>query len=97
MTSISLDHHKFGLAPKGMSAVFYKTKELSHCQYYVNTEWKGGIYATTAMPGSRSGFAGAGAWYSLTHVGKRGFKENAQLIISSTKQTADNLRALKGV
>lgn len=25
VTSISLDHHKFGLAPKGLSTVFYKT------------------------------------------------------------------------
>lgn len=25
VTSISLDHHKFGLAPKGISIVFYKT------------------------------------------------------------------------
>lgn len=25
ITSISVDHHKFGLAPKGISTVFYKT------------------------------------------------------------------------
>ena len=26
ITSISLDHHKFGLAPKGISTVFFKTR-----------------------------------------------------------------------
>ena len=26
VTSVSLDHHKFGLAPKGISTIFYKTK-----------------------------------------------------------------------
>ena len=26
ITSVSLDHHKFGLAPKGISTVFFKTK-----------------------------------------------------------------------
>lgn len=26
VTSISLDHHKFGLAPKGVGTIFYKTK-----------------------------------------------------------------------
>lgn len=36
ITSISLDHHKFGLAPKGISTVFYKTPELRQSQYYVN-------------------------------------------------------------
>jgi len=26
ITSVSLDHHKFGLAPKGISTVFFKTR-----------------------------------------------------------------------
>ena len=26
VTSVSLDHHKFALAPKGLSAIIYKTK-----------------------------------------------------------------------
>lgn len=26
VTSVSIDHHKFGLAPKGISSIFYKTK-----------------------------------------------------------------------
>lgn len=30
VTSISVDHHKYGLAPKGVSVVLYKTKELRH-------------------------------------------------------------------
>lgn len=25
VTSVSIDHHKFGLAPKGISTIFYKT------------------------------------------------------------------------
>ena len=37
VTSVSLDHHKFALAPKGISTVFYKTKELRHAQYFINT------------------------------------------------------------
>jgi sphinganine-1-phosphate aldolase len=38
--------------------------------YYVNTDWIGGVYATPSFPGSRSGFASAGAWYALTYLGK---------------------------
>lgn len=74
VTSVSLDHHKFGLAPKGVSTVFYKTPELRQCQYYVNMDWKGGIYGTPTFPGSRSGFASAAAWYSLTQTTMKGFK-----------------------
>ena len=74
VTSISIDHHKFGLAPKGISTIFYKTSELRQAQYYVNTEWKGGLYGTATFPGSRSGFASAAGWYSLTQITMKGFK-----------------------
>lgn len=74
VTSVSVDHHKFGLAPKGISTIFYKTRELRHAQYYVCTTWKGGLYCTATFPGSRSGFASAAAWYSLTQITMKGFK-----------------------
>lgn len=78
VTSISLDQHKFGLAPKGVSTIFYKTSELRHSQYYVNMDWKGGLYGTMTFPGSRSGFASAAAWYSLTQITMKGFKQNSK-------------------
>ena len=56
--------------------------------YYVNTDWVGSIYATPSFPGSRSGFASAGAWYSLTHVGRKQFVDNALKIVDATKTAA---------
>lgn len=81
VTSISLDHHKFALAPKGISSLFFKNNELRHQMYYVYVDWVGAIYATPSFPGSRSGFASAGAWYSLTHIGRRQFVENAKRVV----------------
>ena len=78
VTSISLDHHKFGLAPKGVSAIFYKEASLRQSQYYVNMDWKGGLYGTVTFPGSRSGFASAAAWFSLTQITMKGFKNNSK-------------------
>lgn len=78
VTSVSVDHHKFGLAPKGVSTIFYKTPELRQAQYYVNMDWKGGLYGTPTFPGSRSGFASAAAWYSLTQTTIIGYKQNAK-------------------
>lgn len=71
VTSISLDNHKFGLAPKGVAVLLFKEKKLRQSMYFIYTEWVGGIYATPSFPGSRSGFASAGAWYALTHVGRK--------------------------
>lgn len=84
VTSISIDQHKFGLAPKGISSVFYKTSELRQSQYYVNTDWRGGLYGTTTFPGSRSGFASVAGWYSLTQITMKGFKENAKTVVNAT-------------
>lgn len=41
-------------------------------------DWKGGLYGTVTFPGSRSGFASAAAWYSLTQITMKGFKNNAK-------------------
>jgi sphinganine-1-phosphate aldolase len=41
----------------------------------------GGIYATPSFPGSRSGFASAGAWYALTHIGRKQYQENATSVV----------------
>lgn len=85
VTSVSLDHHKFALAPKGISTIFFKTRELRHHAYYINMDWKGGLYGTMSFPGSRPGFASAAAWYSMTQITKKGFKRNAEIVIDATR------------
>lgn len=97
VTSVSLDHHKFGLAPKGISTVFFKSKELRHSMYFIYTDWVGGIYATPSFPGSRSGFASAGAWYALTHVGRKQYVDNSLRIVEATKAAAKQLAKIDGV
>lgn len=87
-TSISLDHHKFGLAPKGISTVFFKTKELRQQMYFIYTDWVGAVYITPSFSGSRSGFASAGAWYCFTHIGRKTYLENALAVVDATKTAA---------
>lgn len=77
VTSISIDHHKFGLAPKGVSAVFYKTKELRQSQYYCKMDWCGGVYGTPTIVGSRNAVGSAGAWYAFNRITYDGYKQNA--------------------
>lgn len=69
VTSISVDHHKYGLAPKGVSIVLYKNKALRHYQYYASFSWPGGVYATPGAAGSRSGAPSAGAWFAMMYTG----------------------------
>lgn len=77
VTSISIDHHKFGLAPKGVSAVFYKTKELRQSQYYIKMDWCGAVYGTPTISGSRNAVGSAGAWFAFNRITYDGYKQNA--------------------
>ena len=86
VTSISIDHHKYAFAPKGVSAVFYKTKELRHYQYFSTTTWPGGIYLTPNAMGSRSGSPIAGAWFAMVYIGYNGYRDNANLVFSAVEK-----------
>jgi sphinganine-1-phosphate aldolase len=97
ITSMSLDHHKYGLAPKGISTVFFKTREMRHQMYYVYADWMGGLYATPSFVGSRPGFASAGAWYAFTRIGRKQYIQNAKDIAEATKAAAAGLRKIPGV
>ena len=54
--------------------------------YFVYADWVGGLYGTPSFVGSRPGFASAGAWYALTHVGKKQYIENAKTLSEVTKK-----------
>lgn len=86
VTSISIDHHKYGFAPKGVSAIFYKTKELRHYQYFSASNWPGGLYLTPNALGSRSGAPIAGAWFGMVYLGYNGYRENANLVFTAVEK-----------
>jgi len=73
VTSISADIHKYGYAAKGASVVLYKDAALRKMQFYVYTEWSGGIYGSPAISGTRPGGAIAGAWAAIKHIGMEGY------------------------
>lgn len=60
-------------------------------------DWKGGLYGTVTFPGSRSGFASAAAWYSLTQITMKGFKNNAKQVVEATQEGTKNLKKVKGI
>ena len=94
VTSISADLHKFGYAAKGASVILYKNKDFFKHQIFVETEWPGGIYASSTMLGSRSGGPIAAAWASLQHLGKSGYIEAARTIMQGVQQLKEGIEAI---
>ncbi|KAF8907824.1 pyridoxal phosphate-dependent transferase [Gymnopilus junonius] len=89
VTSISCDTHKYGFAPKGTSVIMYRTAELRRYQYYVNSTWPGGVYASPSISGSRPGALIAGCWAVMQHVGTEGYLKSCREIVTATRVIAD--------
>ena len=89
VTSISVDTHKYGFAPKGNSCVLYRNRQLREYQYFIAPDWPGGVYGSPAIAGSRPGALIAGAWASMMAVGEKGYIDATHKIVS-TKLTIQN-------
>ena len=81
--SISADVHKLGYAPKGISVILYRDKELRRHQTFVFDDWLGGFYASPNLQGSRSGLPMAAGWAVMQHLGVDGY-------VALTRQTLEN-------
>ncbi len=97
VTSISVDTHKYGFAPKGSSIVLYSDIKYRHAQYFVAPEWTGGIYASPSIAGSRPGALIAACWATLMSIGKEGYTESARRIISAARTIAEGIRGIDEV
>ena len=87
--SISADIHKLGYAPKGVSVIVHRTKELRRLQTWTFDGWLGGFYGSPNLQGTRSGAPMAAAWAVMQHLGRDGY-------VALTRQaleTADRMRA----
>ncbi|RKO90708.1 pyridoxal phosphate-dependent transferase, partial [Blyttiomyces helicus] len=94
VTSISADTHKYGFAPKGSSVVMYRTKELRNYQYFVTTEWPGGLYASPSIAGSRPGALIAGCWAMMVHFGESGYVRSTQDIIGAARRISSGIETI---
>jgi sphinganine-1-phosphate aldolase len=94
VTSISADTHKYGYAPKGTGVLLYRNPELRHHQYFVNTDWPGGVYASPGIAGSRSGGLIAATWAALVSLGENGYLELAESILATAAELREAVEAI---
>jgi sphinganine-1-phosphate aldolase len=97
VTSISADLHKYGYAAKGASVVLYRDAALRRHQFYVYTEWPGGIYASATMLGTRSGGSIAAAWAALNAIGMDGYLALAKRTMTATAAIRAGIAAIDGL
>ena len=89
VTSISADLHKYGYAAKGASMLVWRSIDAMRHQFFVATDFPGGVYASPTMLGTRAGGPIAAAWAAMHALGEDGYLELARATIDA----ADRLRA----
>jgi sphinganine-1-phosphate aldolase len=92
VTSISVDTHKYGFAPKGNSVLLYRNRTYRNHQYFIYPDWAGGVYASPSIAGSRPGALIAGCWASLISIGEAGYTASCHHIVGAAKQFETSIR-----
>jgi len=86
VTSISADVHKFGYGAKGASVITYKSMDYLRHQFFVTTDYPGGIYISPTLLGTRAGGPIAAAWASMRHLGENGYLALARKLMDGVNQ-----------
>lgn len=97
VTSLSVDLHKYGYAAKGASVILYKTHALRRQQFFVHTDWPGGIYASGTMLGTRPGGAIAAAWAIMNLLGEEGYLAVADTVMKTATRIREGIQATPGL
>lgn len=95
VTSISMDFHKYGFAPKGASVVLYRDKELRRHQFFVCADWPGYTVVNSTVQSSKSGGPLAATWALLQYVGDEGYLELARQTLDATRRLLAGLEEMK--
>ncbi|MBI4818408.1 MAG: aspartate aminotransferase family protein [Deltaproteobacteria bacterium] len=97
VSSISADLHKYGYAAKGASLLIWRDMDFMRHQFYVATEWPGGIYASATAAGTRPGGPIAAAWAGLRGFGEDGYLAAARQSLNAADRLRAGVRAIPGL
>ncbi|WP_456469272.1 pyridoxal phosphate-dependent decarboxylase family protein [Archaeoglobus sp.] len=94
VTSISLDAHKYGYAPKGSSVVLFRNPELKKCSMYVDVSSPGYVFVNQAVLSSRPEGPLAAAFAVVKYLGMDGYKELASKVLSARNKIYHGMKKL---
>ncbi len=89
VSSVSIDIHKYGYAPKGTSLILYRHRELRAHQFFATADWTGYPVVNTTVQSTKSGGPLAAAWATVHALGSDGY----QRLVDDAMSAADEVRA----
>jgi sphinganine-1-phosphate aldolase len=97
VTSISLDLHKYGFAPKGVSLLLQRTRALRDAQYFACGTWTGYTVINSTTLGSKSAAAMGAAFALMGYLGKKGYRDRAKRMWDATQELVAVVDATPGL
>lgn len=85
VTSMSMDLHKYGFAPKGSSMLLVKNRALRDAHYYACANWTGYTIVNSTTLGSKSLAAAGAALAVVQHLGRDGYVTLARAMWRATE------------
>lgn len=87
VTSVSVDLHKYGYTPKGVSVLLHRNAGLRRPQFFASADWPGYTMLNSTMQSTKSGGPLAGAWAVVNTIGIDGY-------VSLTRKVLDGVDRL---
>ncbi len=97
VTSMSLDAHKYGYSPKGVSVLLFADRDAKRAASFATTDWPGYPVVNPTMLGSRSATALAAAWAILEYLGADGLTGLTARTRQATETLAGVVAGIEGL
>lgn len=97
VTSISVDTHKYGYAPKGTSLLLHRDAQLRKPQYFAFAGWPGYTMLNSTMQSTKSGGPLAGAWAVAQTLGHEGYADLTGRALEATTRIVAAVARVDGI
>ncbi|MCE4628371.1 MAG: aspartate aminotransferase family protein [Desulfurococcales archaeon] len=94
VTSLSMDAHKYGYTPKGVSVVLFGDEEFKKGTIFVDLKWPGYPLINTTVLSSRSAAPLAAAWAVFNYLGRKGYLDMTRRVLSARNKLYGGMRRL---
>lgn len=94
VTSVSVDLHKYGYAPKGTSVLVHRTPQLRRPQYFASADWPGYTMLNSTLQSTKSGGPLAGAWTVVNAIGEEGYLELTRSVLDGVDRLVAGLERI---
>ncbi len=97
VTSLSVDLHKYGYAPKGVSMLLTATPELRQAHWFSTAGWPGYPVVNPTLAGTRPAGAMAAAWAVHRLLGTDGYRQLAAQAHEATLALVHGVAGIPGI